>query len=239
MARGRRRSSSGVELAGRAERVDARAPERLVGVDVPEPRDRALVEQRALDRRAAPCEPLRQPRGGEARPERLDAEPDAQVRIELAGLEQPPRAEAAHVAVGEPAAVVERDRGPRVRVVGRAVGEERAGHAQMREQRAAALEADDQVLAAPLDGGDALALELGRDLARVVRRGQPVVADLDLLEPSPLEDGRKPGANRLDLGQLRHAASVVTAAFTGTVPVRSTPATRPLQGLSLLGTRGS
>ncbi len=54
-------------------------------------------------------------------PSGSDAEPDAQVRIELARLEQPPRAEAAHVAVGEPAAVVERDRGPRVRVVGRAV----------------------------------------------------------------------------------------------------------------------
>ena len=44
----------GVEaLAAGAQRVDPRAPERLVGVDVPEPRDRALVEDRGLDRRAA------------------------------------------------------------------------------------------------------------------------------------------------------------------------------------------
>ena len=55
--------------------MDPRAPERLVGVDVPDAGDRALVEERRLDRRAPAGErvgeALRRERGGE----RLDAEP--------------------------------------------------------------------------------------------------------------------------------------------------------------------
>ena len=38
-----------VELARRPERVDPRVPERLVGVDVPEAGDGALVEDGRLD----------------------------------------------------------------------------------------------------------------------------------------------------------------------------------------------
>src|SRR2546425_2410042 len=50
-----------VERAGRAKRVDTRAPERLVDIDVPEACDRSLVDQCGLDRRAPAREPLRQP----------------------------------------------------------------------------------------------------------------------------------------------------------------------------------
>ena len=81
--------------------MDARAPERLVDVDVPQAGERALVEQRGLDRRAPLREPLAEPRRGEERVERLVAEPRREVRLELARLEQQPRAEAAHVAVGD------------------------------------------------------------------------------------------------------------------------------------------
>src|SRR5919106_495636 len=45
--------------------MERRAPQRLVGVDVPEPRDDPLVEQNGLDRRA----PGRQPRGEPVRRE--------------------------------------------------------------------------------------------------------------------------------------------------------------------------
>ena len=53
-----------------------------------------------------PCEPL--PRAGarERAAERLDAEPFVEVGLELSGLEQLPRAEAAHVAVGDVRSVV-------------------------------------------------------------------------------------------------------------------------------------
>ena len=42
-----------VELACRAAWMHAGAPERLVGVDVPDPGDAPLVEQERLDRRAS------------------------------------------------------------------------------------------------------------------------------------------------------------------------------------------
>src|SRR5207248_5346917 len=53
------------EVARRAQRIDARVPQRLVRVDVPEAGDRALVEDRRLDRRA----PSREAAGEEGRRE--------------------------------------------------------------------------------------------------------------------------------------------------------------------------
>ena len=81
-------------------------PERLVDVDVPEPGERALVEQRRLERRAAAREPLAEARAVKAAHERLRAQTRAEVRLELAGLEQQPGAEAAHVAVADVRPVV-------------------------------------------------------------------------------------------------------------------------------------
>ena len=54
-------------------------PERLVDVDVPEARHRALVEERGLERRPPPVETLAEPRGRE-RPERLGAEARGEIR---------------------------------------------------------------------------------------------------------------------------------------------------------------
>ena len=106
IARGARVQLVGVELAGGPQRVDARAPERLVDVDVPEAGERALVEQRGLDRRFA----VREPRGEHLRrkgaPERLGAETRREIGVELARLEQQPRAEAPDVAIGNVRSVV-------------------------------------------------------------------------------------------------------------------------------------
>ena len=85
---------------------------------------------------------------------------------------------------------------------------QRPRHPEVDQERAARLEPDDQVLAAPLDRGDALALELGRDLVRVVRPHEPRVVDLDALEAPPVEHGREPRADGLDLGQLGHAVTL-------------------------------
>ena len=115
MPRWRRRSSSASRLAGDAERVQPRVPERLVDVDVPEPGDGALVEQRGLERGSPAGEPLAERLRGEPA-ERLLPHLRGQVRLELAGLEQQPRAEAAHVAVDDPGAVVERDERAPVRM---------------------------------------------------------------------------------------------------------------------------
>ena len=106
----RRRSAAtslGVELARGRQRVDPRVPERLVGVDVPDSGRGPLVEEGRLDRRAAARERRAEARGRERAAERLHAEPaGGEVRLELARLEEVPRAEPAHVSVGDVRAVV-------------------------------------------------------------------------------------------------------------------------------------
>ena len=59
----KRLSSRRLERAGDPQRVEPRAPERLVGVDVPDAGDRALVEQRRLQRRPPAAQRLAQPAG--------------------------------------------------------------------------------------------------------------------------------------------------------------------------------
>jgi hypothetical protein len=83
----------------RAKRMQLRAPQRFVDVDVPEPGDRSLIEERSLDRRAAAFESLSEPARCERPLERLDAQSFFEVRLELTGLEQLPRAEPADVSI--------------------------------------------------------------------------------------------------------------------------------------------
>jgi len=54
-----------VETGGGAKRVEPRPPERLVGVDVPHTRERALVEERRFERGAPTSETLAEAGGGE------------------------------------------------------------------------------------------------------------------------------------------------------------------------------
>jgi hypothetical protein len=88
------------------ERIEPRAPQRLVDIDVPHPRERALVEERRLERGAAARETLAEPRGREERVERLVPQPCGEIRLRLPGLEQKPGAEAPHVAVRDIRSVV-------------------------------------------------------------------------------------------------------------------------------------
>ena len=185
-------------------------PERLVDVDVPEPGQRPLVEQRGLQRGAATFQPLAQALRREGCDERLLAEARAEVRLELARLEQQPGAEAPDIAVGDLAAVVERQQRAPVWVACERICPQRAGHAEVDQQRAARRETDDQVLAAAIDVLDTLADQLRRDEERVLGPGQADVADLDVLEPPALERRRDRAPNGLDLGKLRHAARVAT-----------------------------
>jgi hypothetical protein len=86
--------------------VELRAPERLVDVDVPEARDRSLIEERSLDRCAAAFKSLSEPRRRERALERLDPESLFEVGLEVLGLEQLPRAESTDVAIREVRTVV-------------------------------------------------------------------------------------------------------------------------------------
>jgi hypothetical protein len=79
-------------------------------------------------------------------------------------------------------------------------------HAEVDQENATRLEPDNQILAATLDGGDPLALQLGRHLGRVVGTHEARVVDLDALEAAAREDGFQAHADGLDLGQLGHEA---------------------------------
>jgi hypothetical protein len=65
-----------------------------------------LVEERRLERGAAACETLAEPRGREEHVERLVAHPRGEIRLCLPRLEQKPGAEAPHVAVRDIRSVV-------------------------------------------------------------------------------------------------------------------------------------
>ena len=192
------------ELVRRALRVDARAPERLVRVDVPESRDDPLVEEDGLERRAAAAELIRQPPRRESRPERLRPVLRREVRVELGALEHEPRPEAPHVAVGESRTVVELEHRALVR---HGLPVEATRHAEVHEEPEAALEPEQQVLPAPLDGDDAIALELLRDLEEIVRPSQARIEDLHARERPTFQARRELRPDGLDLGEFWHYAT--------------------------------
>ena len=193
------------EAPGGRRGMDPRREQRLVGVDVADAGDDALVEERGLDRRLAARERARQV-GGRPVAQRLGPELAGEPGLG-AVLGDAPGAEAARVGVGEVGAVVEqRARAQEARSLsgGAAQPEQVAGHAQVDEQRGAVVELDDQVLAAPAERLDAHALQpRGHRLGRL-RIGQAVVEHLDLGERAAAEVREQPPPHRLDLGELGH-----------------------------------
>jgi hypothetical protein len=95
-----------VQLTGRLLRMDARPPECLVGIDVPDARDAPLVEDRRLHRRAPVRECLAEALRRECRGQWLPAESRGQVRLDLVWLRQEPGSEAPDVAVHDVRTVV-------------------------------------------------------------------------------------------------------------------------------------
>ena len=138
--------------------------------------------------------------------ERLGAETRAEVRLELARLEQQPGTEAPHVAVGDRRAVVERENSAR------GTGRRRAPPGSRSEARSCA---GGRAARGPTRSGRAGTCRAGRRARRARpsssaataaarTAGQPDVVDLDALEPPPLERGSERAPHRLDLGQLGH-----------------------------------
>ena len=83
-------------------------------------------------------------------------------------------------------------------------------HPEVNQENPTRFEPNNQILAAALQGGDSLAFELGRDLARIVGPGQAGSEISTRSKRAPDEVRLEPGADRLDLWQLGHAASVAT-----------------------------
>ena len=81
----------------------------------------------------------------------------------------------------------------------------------MNEESPSRLEANHQILAAPVDGYDSLALELPSDLAGIERTRESSIRDLDALESPPLEDGDESAPDAFNLGQLGHEDTLATA----------------------------
>src|SRR5215469_17366159 len=77
-------------------------------------------------------------------------------------------------------------------------------HPEVNQEYATALEPDNQILAAPTDLRDALALQLGRHLGRLVGPDEPRVVDTHVLEAPTDERALELPAHALDLRQLRH-----------------------------------
>ena len=84
-------------------------------------------------------------------------------------------------------------------------------HPEVNQETATALEPKNQILAATIECRDPLADELRLDEPGVVRPRQPRVGDHHGLETPTRDDRLEPAADRLDLGQLGHTASVAMA----------------------------
>jgi len=87
-------------------------------------------------------------------------------------------------------------------------------HSEVNQEYTTALESNNQILPATIDGVDALALELGRDDVWVERPCQPRILDVDALEAAADEGGLETGTDGLDLRKLGHGSSLA-ASFGG------------------------
>ena len=95
-------------------------------------------------------------------------------------------------------------------------------HPEVDQENTTALEPNNQILAATLDGGDVFPFELGRHLGGLVRAYEARVVDAHPLEAPADERGLELPANALDLRQLRHTASVNRVAESCRAPYGAT-----------------
>ena len=199
-----------------AQRVQPRAPQGLVGVDVADAGDERLVDEQRLEPRPAAADAGPELAQREPRVQRL--RPDAVERVVVRAV-QPDPPELADVAEPELAAVVERQREPLVRVGRQRRGhhEQLAGHLEVDGQEGAAGEVEDQLLAAPPDlldppARDPAANRAGSSSRRV--RVHPTRAPV-IIGPGPPS-----AASRW---RRRSRATVSTSGSSGTGPRPRSP----------------
>ena len=170
------------QRGGGPERVQPRAPQRLVGVDVPDAHDERLVHEQRLEAGPPPAQPCPPCPQREPRVERLGAEVVEGVVVRRV---QPDPPELAHVPEADLAAVVEHQGGALVRIHGDAGRhhEQLPGHLEVDRQEGAAVEVDQHVLAAPADALDAPAGHPGDERGRVLVTQRPGPRDARAGDP--------------------------------------------------------
>ena len=94
-------------------------------------------------------------------------------------------------------------------------------HPEVDQENPTALEPNDEILAAPLDGCDSFSFELGRHFGRVVGTYEPRIVDGNAIEAPPEQCGLELRADAFDLRQLRHAVSVVVRVCLAARPTAS------------------
>ena len=142
--------------------------ERLADIDVAEPRDDALIEQHRLDRRDPAGERRRQHVGVEIGAERLGAERARRRASRRAARSRPDRASRSGADRRATAAARRRSRSARWSCAPKRLGIDPPAprHAEMEDQRVAAIGVDQPIFGAPPQPGHARA---GQPLAQVRR----------------------------------------------------------------------
>src|SRR5262245_12176653 len=82
-------------------------------------------------------------------------------------------------------------------------------HSEVDQESPTSFEPDNHILAASIDGCDALALQLDRYLESVEWTSESWISDLDVLERAAHEQGREPATDGLHFRKLRHRTRVV------------------------------
>ena len=235
----RRRVLLARQRPGRAQRVDPRAEQRLVGVDVADARDPALVEQQRLDRRRAPARERAQVLGGEALVERLEPSRAAK-NASSAGSPQQQLAGAEAARVDDHQAHVPSPRAPSQRRPGDPHGassmrtrasrarartsHRRAGHAQvLGEMNARRRGATPDTCRAGPAARRAVPASASASSSRSERARPARVEDLDPVQPPALHQRSELAPDRLDLGKLGHRRPQLRKASPGSCVARSRP----------------
>ena len=182
---------------------------------LPTPGDPLLVEQERLHRRPAPARLGAQRLGGEVGAQRLDAEPRGEVLVERVAAEQHDAgAEAAHVDEQEPVCPSSSVRSARARC-GRLLVLAAGTSSRLPVMR--------RCMTRWTSSSSDTIRYLPRRPSRSIRRPRTASATASggagshqrgsstsiALEPPALDGGRELAADRLDLGQLGHARSVL------------------------------
>jgi hypothetical protein len=206
------------DARGGSRRQQARAVERLADIDIAEPGDQPLIEQRGLEWRFFTGEALCDQRAVERIAERLDAEIAKQrMRLKPVAADQRHEAKAADVIIGHAGAAREVEDHVIMRGVARDLVMERARpmrlggvqdgkasrHAEMHHEHVVALKIGEKIFGAAAEGENPAAGQPRREILGE-RETQIGAALLDACEACPGHHGFEPAANGFNLGQFGH-----------------------------------